>query len=54
MMSPILIFVVDYTPIGPRFSNSVLQTLLVLLKKTPPNVCICLNLGTVSRLEMSF
>jgi len=25
-----------YTPIGPRFSNPVLQTLLVLLKKPPP------------------
>lgn len=25
-------------PIGPRFSNSVLQTLLVLLKKNPPKV----------------
>lgn len=28
--------IIDYVPIGPRFSNSVLQTLLVLLKKTPP------------------
>ncbi|KAL3916316.1 MAG: hypothetical protein SGILL_005232 [Bacillariaceae sp.] len=28
---------IDYVPIGPRFSNSVLQTLLVLLKKTPPD-----------------
>mmetsp|Transcript_26423 Transcript_26423/g.105740 ORF Transcript_26423/g.105740 Transcript_26423/m.105740 type:complete len:405 (+) Transcript_26423:3-1217(+) len=27
---------VEYTPIGPRFSNTVLQTLLVLLKKPPP------------------
>ncbi|CAI2191442.1 11013_t:CDS:10, partial [Funneliformis geosporum] len=26
----------DWVPIGPRFSNSVLQTLLVLLKKRPP------------------
>jgi hypothetical protein len=26
----------EYVPIGPRFSNSVLQTLLVLLKKVPP------------------
>lgn len=28
----------DYVPIGPRFSNSVLQALLVLIKKSPPNV----------------
>ncbi len=28
----------DYVPIGPRFSNLVLQALLVLLKKTPPHV----------------
>jgi len=29
--------VIDYVPIGPRFSNAVLQTLLVLLKKVPPD-----------------
>mmetsp|Transcript_22049 Transcript_22049/g.78557 ORF Transcript_22049/g.78557 Transcript_22049/m.78557 type:complete len:1089 (+) Transcript_22049:147-3413(+) len=41
--SPLSILVIDdierlieYTPIGPRFSNPVLQTLLVLLKKAPP------------------
>ena len=28
---------IDYVHIGPRFSNSVLQTLLVLLKKPPPD-----------------
>ncbi|CAB1312015.1 unnamed protein product [Coregonus sp. 'balchen'] len=28
----------DYVPIGPRFSNMVLQALLVLLKKPPPKV----------------
>lgn len=27
---------IEYSPIGPRFSNTVLQTLLVLLKKAPP------------------
>lgn len=27
--------ILDYTPLGPRFSNVVLQTLLVLLKKIP-------------------
>ncbi len=26
----------DYVAIGPRFSNAVLQTLLVLLKRQPP------------------
>ena len=29
--------IIDYVPIGPRFSNIVLQTLLVLLKKAPPD-----------------
>ena len=29
--------IIDFVPIGPRFSNLVLQTLLVLLKKTPPD-----------------
>ena len=29
--------IIDYVPIGPRFSNLVLQTLLVLLKKVPPD-----------------
>lgn len=28
----------DFVPIGPRFSNLVLQALLVLLKKPPPRV----------------
>lgn len=43
--SPLSVIVVDgierlldWTPIGPRFSNMVLQTLLVLLKKPPPKV----------------
>ena len=34
----------DWVPIGPRFSNGVLQTLLVLLKKNPPKVFTYLNL----------
>lgn len=29
--------IIDYVQIGPRFSNTVLQTLLVLLKKPPPD-----------------
>ena len=28
---------VDWVPIGPRFSNTVLQTVMVLLRKQPPN-----------------
>lgn len=33
----------DYVPIGPRFSNLVLQALLVLLKKAPPKVSVVVN-----------
>ena len=29
--------IVEWVPIGPRFSNAVLQALMVLLKKEPPN-----------------
>jgi vesicle-fusing ATPase len=29
--------IIEYVPIGPRFSNTVLQTLLILLKKVPPD-----------------
>jgi len=38
----------DYVGIGPRFSNAVLQTLLVLLKKVPPKGRRMLILGTTS------
>uniref|UniRef100_A0A8C4X084 Vesicle-fusing ATPase n=1 Tax=Eptatretus burgeri TaxID=7764 RepID=A0A8C4X084_EPTBU len=38
----------DYVPIGPRFSNLVLQALLVLLKKTPPHNHKLLIIGTTS------
>ena len=31
----------DYSPIGPRYSNLVLQALLVLLGKRPPKVLFC-------------
>jgi vesicle-fusing ATPase len=31
----------DWTPIGPRFSNTVLQTLLVLFARLPPKVGFC-------------
>ena len=29
--------IIEYTPVGHRFSNSVLQTLLILLRKVPPS-----------------
>lgn len=32
--------IVDWVPIGPRFSNSVLQALMVLLRKQPPKVSL--------------
>ncbi|KAJ0060363.1 hypothetical protein NL108_010179, partial [Boleophthalmus pectinirostris] len=38
----------DYVPIGPRFSNLVLQALLVLLKKPPPKGRKLLIIGTTS------
>lgn len=31
---------VDFAPIGPRYSNTVLQTLTILLKKRPPKVAL--------------
>eukprot|EP00891_Asterochloris_glomerata_P007298 jgi/Astpho2/7298/fgenesh1_pm.00113_%23_29_t len=38
----------EYVSIGPRFSNGILQTLLVLLKKQPPKGRKLLVLGTTS------
>ena len=35
----------EYVPIGPRFSNTILQVLLVLLKKQPPQGRRLLVLG---------
>lgn len=53
--SPLSIIVIDdierlieYTPIGPRFSNIVLQTLMILCKQTPPNGRRLLILATTS------
>ncbi|KAG9298198.1 hypothetical protein G9A89_002686 [Geosiphon pyriformis] len=53
--SPLSVIVVDnierlldWVPIGPRFSNSVLQTLLVLLKKRPPKGRRLLLLATTT------
>ncbi|XP_062234881.1 vesicle-fusing ATPase-like [Platichthys flesus] len=42
----------DFVPIGPRFSNLVLQALLVLLKKTPPKGRKLLIIGTTSRKDV--
>jgi len=40
--------IIEYTPVGQRFSNSVLQTLLILLKKVPPSPCRLLVVATTS------
>jgi len=40
--------IIDYTPLGPRFSNNVLQTLLVLLKQNPPENRRLFVVGTTS------
>ncbi|KAJ3090173.1 transport between ER and Golgi ATPase protein [Quaeritorhiza haematococci] len=57
--SPLSIIVVDcierlldWVPIGPRFSNSVLQTLLVLLRKPPPKDRRLLILATTSQRQV--
>jgi vesicle-fusing ATPase len=42
----------DYGPIGPRYSNLVLQALLVLLKKEPPKGRKLLVLCTTSRKQV--
>jgi len=40
--------IVEWVPIGPRFSNTILQTLLVLLKKQPPKGRRLLILATTT------
>lgn len=40
--------ILEYTPIGPRFSNVVLQTLMVLVKSVPPKGRRLLILATTS------
>ncbi|CAG5130718.1 unnamed protein product [Candidula unifasciata] len=42
----------DYVPVGPRFSNLVLQAMLVLLKKNPPQGHKLLIIGTTSRKDV--
>ncbi len=63
--SPFSVIVIDnierlleWVPIGPRFSNNVLQTLLVLLKKQPPNgrklliICTTNQKSTLQQMDM--
>ncbi|EEP82378.1 vesicular-fusion protein SEC18 [Uncinocarpus reesii 1704] len=40
--------IIDWVPIGPRFSNSVLQTVMVLLRKQPPKGRRLLILATTT------
>ncbi|KAL7143323.1 hypothetical protein ABFS83_08G184200 [Erythranthe nasuta] len=56
--SPLSIIILDdierlleYVAIGPRFSNLISQTLLVLLKQLPPNGKKILVIGTTSEVE---
>merc|ERR1719145_89432 len=42
----------DYGPIGPRYSNLTLQALLVLLKKMPPKGRKLLIVATTSRKQV--
>ncbi|KAL4879699.1 P-loop containing nucleoside triphosphate hydrolase protein [Aspergillus karnatakaensis] len=44
--------IIDYVSVGPRFSNSVLQTLKVLFKKRPPKNRRLLVLATTSNLRL--
>ncbi|XAR56544.1 Vesicle-fusing ATPase [Bertholletia excelsa] len=56
--SPLSIIILDdierlleYVPIGPRFSNLISQTLLVLLKRLPPKGKNVLVIGTTSEVD---
>lgn len=40
--------IIDYSPIGPRFSNNILQCLLILIKKTPTHARRIFVIGTTS------
>ena len=59
LQSPLSVIVLDdierlleYVAIGPRFSNSILQTLLVLCKKVPPQSRRLLVIGTTSAADV--
>lgn len=55
----LIVLSTDYVPIGPRFSNSVLQALLVLLKKKPPKdrrlliLATCTNRQILDQMDMT-
>ncbi len=58
--SPLSVIILDdierlleYVAIGPRFSNVVLQTLLVLIKRMPPFGRKLLVIGTTSQGDVS-
>lgn len=40
--------IIEYTPVGHRFSNLILQTLLVLIRKVPPVGCKLMIVATTS------
>jgi len=44
--------ILEYVPIGPRFSNAILQTLLVLFKRLPPKGRKLLVVGTTKDEEV--
>lgn len=44
--------ILEYVPIGPRFSNAILQTLIVLFKRIPPKGRKLFVIGTASRKEV--
>jgi len=57
--SPLSLIVMDdierlleYVPIGPRFSNTILQTIMVLVKKAPPVGHKLLVIGTTSNSDV--
>lgn len=39
---------IEFTPVGMRFSNVILQTFLILLRKIPPKSCRLMVIGTTS------
>lgn len=47
-----LTWITEYVPIGPRFSNVILQTLLVLFKRIPPKGRKLLVIGTATKRDV--
>jgi len=43
---------IEYTPVGSRFSNAVLQTLLILIRKVPPKPSRLMVIATTSIAEL--